>query len=213
MTICASIAGNISRSIVLTLTRSLERKDLKRNFEPEVNGPRTALFIGRFQPFHKGHLYLIKTILENYNEVTIGVGSAQYSNTPENPFTVDERVEMIERALKGAKILGCSIVPIEDIHDDKRWVQHVESLVPRFDAVYTHESLTRRLFSEKGYEVVEARLLERDQYSGTEVRRRMLRGEDWRPLVPKVVAQYIRDIKGEQRVREILVKPSAGKTH
>jgi nicotinamide-nucleotide adenylyltransferase len=190
----------------------LERKSLTRSFEYDPDGPRIALFIGRFQPFHKGHVYMIKTILEDFNEVIIGVGSAQYSNTRDNPFNVNERIEMIERALKSERIGSCQIVPIEDIHDDTRWVEHVESLVPKFHAVFTHEKLTKRLFQEKGYEVIEARLFDREQYSGTEVRRRMLKGEDWRPLVPKDVAKYIKEIKGEQRVREAMLEYSSSKT-
>jgi nicotinamide-nucleotide adenylyltransferase len=72
--------------------------------------------------------------------------------------------------------------------------------------VFTHDPLTRRLFSDKDYEVVEVELHEREQYSGTEVRRRMERGEDWMSLVPKEVAKYLREIKAEERVRLIAAR-------
>jgi nicotinamide-nucleotide adenylyltransferase len=172
----------------------------------DEDSKRVALFIGRFQPFHKGHLFMIKRIFADFNEVIIGIGSAQYSNTKDNPFTIEERVEMIQRALKEHNLKDCTVIPIEDLHNDGLWAGHVEKLVPRFNAVFTHDPLTRRLFSDKDYDVVEVDLHEREHYSGTEVRRRMERGEDWMSLVPKEVAKYLRDIKAEDRVRLIAAR-------
>jgi len=59
----------------------------------------TSLLIGRFQPFHKGHLQLIQDVCAEYGEVIIGMGSSQYGNTLENPFTSDERKLMIRESL------------------------------------------------------------------------------------------------------------------
>ena len=50
-----------------------------------------GLILGRFQPFHYGHLNLIKKIVEMSIKPLICVGSAQYSHTPKNPFSIDER--------------------------------------------------------------------------------------------------------------------------
>ncbi|MEM3079801.1 MAG: adenylyltransferase/cytidyltransferase family protein, partial [Thermoproteota archaeon] len=50
-----------------------------------------GLFIGRFQPFHLGHLKAVEYIINRVDEVIIGIGSAQYSHTLENPFTAGER--------------------------------------------------------------------------------------------------------------------------
>ena len=51
-----------------------------------------ALYIGRFQPFHKGHLKILQKLAKKYDEIIIGIGSSQYSNTLENPFTSEERI-------------------------------------------------------------------------------------------------------------------------
>ncbi|HDH28034.1 MAG TPA: nicotinamide-nucleotide adenylyltransferase, partial [Euryarchaeota archaeon] len=50
-----------------------------------------ALLIGRFQPFHKGHLAVIKKILSEADELIIVVGSSQHRGAVENPFSADER--------------------------------------------------------------------------------------------------------------------------
>ena len=52
-----------------------------------------GLFIGRFQPFHLGHLKDIKRAIQEVDELVIGVGSSNEECTKENPFTVEERIE------------------------------------------------------------------------------------------------------------------------
>jgi nicotinamide-nucleotide adenylyltransferase len=161
-----------------------------------------TLFIGRFQPFHKGHLAMVKKILETNDEVVIGIGSAQYSHTGENPFTAGERFEMIKRSLDAEGIHDYHIVPIPDTHVHSVWVSHVKSLVPAFDAVVTNSDLVVRLFREHGMAVRSPTMVSREKYSGTEVRRRMQKGGDWESLVPPVVATFIKEIDGIERIRE-----------
>ena len=161
-----------------------------------------ALLIGRFQPFHNGHLAMVRKILRRHKEIIIGIGSAQYSHTNENPFTAGERYEMIKCALDAEGIHNYHIVPIPDTHVHSVWVGHVLSLVPKFDAVYTNSALVVRLFEERGFKPIELALEKRAIYSGTEVRRRIFKGEDWKSLVPKVVAEYIKEIDGATRIRE-----------
>ena len=36
-----------------------------------------GLYVGRFQPFHLGHLGAVKSILEDVEELVIVIGSAQ----------------------------------------------------------------------------------------------------------------------------------------
>ena len=162
----------------------------------------SVLFIGRFQPFHKGHLAMVHRILEDHEEVIIGIGSAQYSHTGENPFTAGERFEMIKRSLDAEGIRDYHIVPIPDTHVHSVWVSHVKSLVPAFDAVVTNSDLVVRLFREHGLKVLSLPLVSREKYSGTEVRRRMQKGGDWKSLVPPAVAGFIEEIDGIERIRE-----------
>ena len=54
-----------------------------------------GLFVGRFNPFHKGHLKAVQDILEQEDEIIIAIGSTQQSHTVSDPFTAGERVLMI----------------------------------------------------------------------------------------------------------------------
>jgi cytidyltransferase-related domain len=65
-----------------------------------------AFIVGRFQPFHKGHLEVIEEVLKEHDSVIIGIGSAQYSHTLQNPFTAGERHLMISNALETQKIFN-----------------------------------------------------------------------------------------------------------
>ena len=130
----------------------------------------------------------------------IGIGSAQESYTPRNPFTAGERYSMIERALEDER---CYIVPIPDIYRYGIWVSHVEDLVPSFSVVLSNNPLTKELFSREGYEIIETPLFNREEYSGTEIRKRVLNNEEWESLVPPEVAEVIKNIKGIERIKNL----------
>ncbi|MCS7097774.1 MAG: nicotinamide-nucleotide adenylyltransferase [Candidatus Methanomethyliaceae archaeon] len=162
-----------------------------------------GLIIGRYQPFHKGHLEVVKCVLKEVDDLIIGIGSAQISHTLENPFTAGERITMISEALKEEGLKCHYIIPIPDIWNNSLWVKHVIALTPSFNVVYTGNPLARRLFMEEGVEVREVPMFDRRKYSGTEIRRRMIMGEDWESLVPPAVARVIKQIKGVERLRDI----------
>jgi len=167
----------------------------------------SCLLIGRFQPFHKGHLEVVRSIARKCDSLIIGIGSAQYSHTVDNPFTAGERHLMISRALKDEGMHEYFLVPIVDINRYAVWVSHVVSLVPPFEVVFTNNNLTRRLFSEAAYEVRDSPMFNRDTYSGTEIRRRMVAGDEWKDLVPPAVAKVIDDIDGVNRIKDLAPNP------
>jgi len=177
----------------------------------EGGGVRRGVFVGRFQPFHRGHLEAVKDILGEVDELVIVVGSSQYSHELENPFTVGERIAMIRRALEEANIplSKCWIIPVPD-HVHMTWVSQVLGYLPRFDVVYTNEPLTRRLFLEGGFQVRPIPLHRREAYSATEIRKRMLKGGDWRELVPPSVARFIEEIGGVERLRDLAKTDKVG---
>ncbi|MCD1293722.1 nicotinamide-nucleotide adenylyltransferase [Methanocella sp. CWC-04] len=166
---------------------------------------RRAFYIGRFQPFHLGHHKVISEISKNVDELVIGIGSAQDSHTPENPFTAGERIMMISRGLKDLA-LQYYVIPISDVYRNAIWVSHVKSMTPPFSSVYSNNPLVSRLFNEAGYAVLYSPMYNRTEYSGTEIRRRMLSGEEWKHLVPEEVVDVIDEIKGIERLKEVAMK-------
>ncbi len=169
------------------------------------SGKHRGLLIGRFQPFHLGHLQCVQHVLNKLHEVIIAIGSAQFSHTLHNPFTAGERVTMIRLALDEAKIDAAKyyLIPIRDLRIHDLWVPHLISQTPRFEIVFSNEPVTSRLFKEAGFHIDPLPFYERETYSSTEIRERVVRGESWEELVPGSVAAYIKSIFGDERLKEL----------
>ena len=168
-----------------------------------------ALFIGRFQPFHNGHLQAIRQIIKE-NELTyIGIGSTNENTQPLNPFTCAERYEMIESALTATKIPPTKfrIIPIPNISNYALWPAHIETYIPPFEKIYTGSPIVKQLFTDyngkikKPYTIKE---ITKDlPISATQVRELMLTNKKWEMLVPKTTSDLINKWNGVQRIKNI----------
>lgn len=85
-----------------------------------------AVFIGRMQPLHHGHIRNINKALEVAEHVLVIVGSANQPRTPRNPFTVAERTEMVKTIFPTGRV---AVAGVEDYYPDTRWLQNVQSTV------------------------------------------------------------------------------------
>ncbi|MBI5754976.1 nicotinamide-nucleotide adenylyltransferase [Candidatus Peregrinibacteria bacterium] len=162
---------------------------------------KTALFIGRFQPFHIGHLDVIKQALKENDFLIIGIGSAEDNFLPDNPFTAGERFGMIRETLKNEKISAekYSIVPIRNINNYALWTKHVSILLPPFETVYTGSPIVKKLFEkEKKYTIKNSKIIH--PINATLIRTALLKNADWEKMVPPPVAKILREINGQERM-------------
>ena len=94
----------------------------------------TAVLIGRFQPFHNGHLALLEQALQVAQQVIVVLGSAHQARSPKNPWVWEERRKMIDDCLPTRMKGRVQFVPIRDYYDLPQWVAEVqrwvEALVP-----------------------------------------------------------------------------------
>lgn len=165
--------------------------------------PSRVLFVGRFQPFHLGHLHMVKSLLHEFGEVVLILGSSQASHTSKNPFSLEERTRMIRESLHAEGVEAVRIVPLRDLGDHAAWLSELRTLAPAFGAVATHDGVTRHIFKEAGYRVLDRPLLDREVLSGTEIRKRIRAGLDWEQLVPGAVRSIIRELDGVERIRSL----------
>lgn len=149
-----------------------------------------ALFVGRFQPFHLGHLEVIKGILKENDKVIIAVGSSQESGTKENPFSFEDRERMIRDCLNSEGIRNFEIIGIPDFMDDQKWVSDIQKKAS-FDRVYSTNPWTIRCFRKAGIPIKEYAMHEREKYSATGIRNRIVEKKEWESLVPDKVAECI----------------------
>ena len=164
----------------------------------------TSLFIGRFQPFHKGHLSVALAALKKCDFLIIGIGSAENHHEKDNPFTARERWEMITNTLDEQDISRdhYTIIPVRNINNYDLWVEHVARLVPPFQSVYTGSPIVKKLFKNHDqFEVLDVDFIEKSR--GTKVREQLKANGDWESLVPTAVAEYLKNISGPARLQKI----------
>ncbi|MHA1617597.1 MAG: nicotinamide-nucleotide adenylyltransferase [Candidatus Njordarchaeales archaeon] len=166
-----------------------------------------GLLIGRFQPFHKGHLWAVREILNREDEIIIGIGSAQDSYSIENPLTAGERVEIVREVLKNLGVLDRAvIIPIPDINENLAWPGRVIELTPRFDRVYSGNELVLMLFERFGIETVKLEHINRDIYQGRVIRELIVKGEPWEHLVPESIIPLLKKFGFEERIRRLAAR-------
>ena len=158
---------------------------------------KTILYIGRFQPFHIGHMSVIKEIIKESDKIIIGIGSSQYCHTKDNPFSYKERKEIIEAELK-ENIQNYEIISIPDFHDDDQWINYIIKKY-NFDVIYSGNSWVKRLFKENGFKVKEV-IFEHD-IDGTLLRNLIAKDNDYKIFIPRKSLEKLIKLKGINRIK------------
>ena len=162
---------------------------------------------GRFQPPHEGHIHTIKHALSLAREVIVVIGSAQDSFSMKNPLTAGERMFLLDKLLK--KRLGVDycrrikLVPVQDILMNKVWVHYLRMLLPPFEGVVSGNPLVIMLFEDAGLAAIKPPLLNRAECSGTVIRRKILRGEEWKECVPPEILEDLERLGFAARLRRL----------
>jgi len=161
--------------------------------------------MGRFQPFHLGHLDLAKQILSECDDMIITITSSQFNYLEKDPFTAGERIEMIHQSLRdaGVDLSRCFIIPIENQFNIATWAAYLKSILPKFDKVYSGNEYVEMLLADSGIEVIKPKFLQREQYNATNIRKMIIEDKDWQSLVPKAVSEGINKINGVNRLKII----------
>jgi len=163
-----------------------------------------GLLIGRFQPFHKGHLEAVKIGLSKVDNLWIGIGSSNKSHEKRNPFSADERKEMILLSLDSKTLERVKIFFVPDTGDHEKWTYHVDSIVPPYDLVFSNDEFTLTLYKKRRKNVFEIPLLKRDTISGTNIREMIVSDKNWQDLVPEGTKQVLLKIDAKGRLSKIL---------
>ncbi len=158
----------------------MDESDLQKEiFPPEIAPEPGIVVLGRFQPFHRGHAYLVQSAIEKWKSMEyeiplrLAIGSANKDNSPENPWTWEERVEMIETWINSENIERyeeISCCPVPDIDDPPRWVAHAEKYHGKSGILVTSDEETAQLYSNENWEILLVDLDRRDSYEGWKVR-------------------------------------------
>ena len=88
------------------------------------------VFIGRFQPFHKGHQLVVNRALASSERVIILCGSSFRPRCFRNPWSFEERESMLRACFSHADNQRILIAPLMDVlYNDEVWVGRVQKKV------------------------------------------------------------------------------------
>ncbi len=164
--------------------------------------------VGRFKPLHLGGARMLDAVCAQADHVIIGVGSSNKYNL-RNPFTADESEGMI-RAYLSPRFANYSFIHIPDYghipeyRDGQRWKRHVIEGYGSLDCFVSGNAYVSDLLQDS-YPIIDSpSLIPRDQWirlKASAVRVAMAKGDEWRGMVPREVAEYLDDHALVERFR------------
>ena len=162
-----------------------------------------GLLIGRFQPFHLGHLDAVLFGLSRTENLFIGIGSSNKSNERRNPFSAEERREMIISSIEPSMTDRIKIFDIPDVGDHEKWTFEIDKIMPKYDVIFTNDEFTKTLFEKREMNVVPVVLKDREKFSGTNIRELIAGDKNWQDLVPDGTKKVLDTIDAKNRLKNL----------
>jgi bifunctional NMN adenylyltransferase/nudix hydrolase len=150
---------------------------------------KTGIFIGRFQPVHQGHIHALGVAASQVQKLYILIGSANQCRSIKNPWSFQERKQMLQLRLHAERITNYEILPINDYrYSDTQWMSDVRATIEHYTMgspiLFGHMKEGNdylKWFPELKFKSIEAQY----QINATMIREEMFKNDD--PLMPETV--------------------------
>jgi len=162
-----------------------------------------GLLIGRFQPFHLGHLEALQFALSKVDKLWVGLGSSNKPVEKNNPFSAEERKKMILSSIDDSMKNKISIYFIPDLDNHVKWIEKIDTIVPKFDIVFSNDPLTDHLYSKRTIDVISIPFLNRDVLSGTNIRNLIISDQKWENFVPEGTKNFLINSSVKERLKNL----------
>ncbi len=160
-----------------------------------------GLLIGRFQPFHLGHLAALQFAIPKVDKLWLGLGSSNKPIEKNNPFSIEERKKMILSSIDDSIQNKISIFPIPDLDNHVKWIQNIDTIVPDYEIIFSNDPMTEHLYSKRNVQVISIPFLKRDQLSGTRLRDLIKSDQKWDDLVPEGTKILLENLDAKNRLK------------
>ena len=154
---------------------------------------KVGLVIGRFQPFHNGHKYLIEKSLKLCDQIIIGIGSSNKKDR-DNPWNARRRKKFLEEFFKksGYENRVLKIVKVPDHPDDDIWLEKLFKKTGTFDVTIGNNEWNNGIIERHGIPAVKIGFENRDKWEGTKIRNLIENQMKWDDRVPDYLVKLIR---------------------
>lgn len=174
----------------------------------------TLVLIGRFQPLHNAHLEIIKRATALTDQLVIITGSAKQPRTYKNPFTSQERAQMIRNATRGLSMQVYIEENIDTIYNDQAWAGRIQGIVSKYATLGTKTAIIGHkkdessfyldMFPQWGYVDVEeieplSAVNIRDLYFKRDCNMKFIRG-----VVPETTFDFLNTFKETPEYEQII---------
>ncbi len=160
-----------------------------------------GLLIGRFQPFHLGHLEALQFALSKVDKLWLGLGSSNKPIEKTNTFSVEERKQMIMSSIDDSIKNKISIYSIPDLDNHVKWIENIDTIVPDYQIVFSNDPMTEHLYSKRNVNVMTIPFFKRDQLSGTRLRDLIKSDQKWDDLVPEGTKLLLQKFDAKNRLK------------
>lgn len=159
-----------------------------------------GVFIGRFQPFHKGHLTVIQKMQKESDKIIIILGTPIGLKTinQHNPFTTEERKKMLQTMLKKYCKIPWKITVIKDYNVHGLWLKNLRKKIPKNSIIYSGNRLVQDLCRSNGLKVKPVPHIV--NIRATKIRKLINEGKPWKQYLPKETNAVINKIDINSRL-------------
>lgn len=155
----------------------------------------TAIFPGRFEPFHEGHLMVVQGMVKTNPNVFIAICEGKN----DGPFTVAERREMMSAALLAVDIMDANIVDVADKKTDDEWASAVLDACgnPSDACIWSGNDDVRAIFEAKG---IATKKIVHVPNRVTSSIRALIESRDpaWRKYIPAGAVDVVENVVGRK---------------
>lgn len=155
---------------------------------------RVGLVIGRFQPFHKGHAFLISEALKYCDKIIIGIGSSN-KRSKSNPWSPKHRRTLIKEFIKKNKLEDrvVRIVNLYDNSDDDVWFANLYKKTGHFDVTIGNNDWNNGIIERHGIPAIKHGFSNRHIWEGIKIRGLMKENKPWEKRVPDYLVSHIKN--------------------
>jgi nicotinamide-nucleotide adenylyltransferase len=118
-----------------------------------------------------------------------------------NPFSAEQRKEMILSSIDDSIKEKISIYFIPDLENHVKWIEKIDVIVPKFDIVFSNDELTTHLYSKRSIQVIP--FLKRDVLSGTNIRNLIISDQQWGDFVPLGTKNFLINNNAKEHLKNL----------